>query len=130
MNLRAWRTTVKSESEIHSVMSDSLRPPWTWNSPGPNTGVGSLSLLQGILPTQGLNSGLPHCRLILYQLSPNSQWDLKESAVTELLTLSGDGSPPKYCCVLPMLSSGSFIVSSLTFRSLIHFETFFLYRAL
>ena len=26
-------------------------------------------LLQGIFPTQGLNSGLPHCRRILYQLS-------------------------------------------------------------
>ena len=31
-----------------------------WNSPGQNTGVGSLSLLQGILQTQGMNSGLPH----------------------------------------------------------------------
>ena len=40
-----------------------------WNSPGQNTGVGSLSLLQGTLPTQGLNSGLPHYRRILYQLS-------------------------------------------------------------
>ena len=33
------------------------------------TGVGSLSLLQGIFPTQGLSPGLPHCRWILYQLS-------------------------------------------------------------
>ena len=33
-----------------------------------NTGVGSLSLLQGIFPTQGLNPGLPHGRQILYQL--------------------------------------------------------------
>ena len=41
----------------------------SWNSPGQNTGVGSLSLLQGIFPTQGLNPGLPHCRQILYQLS-------------------------------------------------------------
>ena len=40
-----------------------------WNSPGQNAGVGSLSLLQGIFPTQGLNTGLPHCRQILYQLS-------------------------------------------------------------
>ena len=53
-------------------MSDSLRPHGlssSWNSPGQNTGVGSLSLLQGIFPTQGLNPGLPHCRGILYQLS-------------------------------------------------------------
>ena len=40
-----------------------------WDSPGQNTGVGSLSPLQGILPTQGSNPGLPHCRQILYQLS-------------------------------------------------------------
>ena len=40
-----------------------------WNSPGQNTGVGSLFPLQGILPTQGSNPGLPHCRWILYQLS-------------------------------------------------------------
>ena len=40
-----------------------------WNSPGKNIGVGSCSLLQGILPTQGSNLGLPHCRQILYLLS-------------------------------------------------------------
>ena len=40
-----------------------------WNFPGQNTGVGSLSLLQGIFPNQGLNPDLPHCRRILYQLS-------------------------------------------------------------
>ena len=34
-----------------------------------NTGVGSLSLLQGIFPTQEMNLGLLHCRTILYQLS-------------------------------------------------------------
>ena len=34
-----------------------------------NTGVGSLSLLQWIFPTQELNWGLLHCRRILYQLS-------------------------------------------------------------
>ena len=37
-----------------------------WNSPGWNTGVGSLSLLQGIFPNQGSNPGL---KQILYQLS-------------------------------------------------------------
>ena len=53
-------------------MSNSLWPHGLyspWHCPGQNTGVGSLTLLQGILPTQGLNPGLPHCRLILYQLS-------------------------------------------------------------
>ena len=40
-----------------------------WNSPGQNTGVGNLSLLQGIFPTQGMNAGLLHCMWNLYQLS-------------------------------------------------------------
>ena len=31
--------------------------------------MGSLSLLQGIFPTQGSNPDLPHCRWNLYQLS-------------------------------------------------------------
>ena len=47
------------------------------NLPGPNvhgilqarTGVGSLSLLQGIFPIQESKLGLLHCRQILYQLS-------------------------------------------------------------
>ena len=54
------------------VVSSSLRPHGLyspWNSPGQNTAVDSLSLLQGIFPTQGLNPGLPHCRQILYHLS-------------------------------------------------------------
>ena len=33
------------------------------------TGVGSLSLVQGIFPTQGSNPGISHCREILNQLS-------------------------------------------------------------
>ena len=57
-------------SESRSVVSDTLQPHEPWNSPGQNTGVGGLSLLRGIVvPTQGLNSGLLHCRWILYQLS-------------------------------------------------------------
>ena len=62
----------ESESESHSVLSGSLQTHGLhspWNSPGQNTGVGSLSLLQGIFPTKGSNPGLPHCRRILYQLS-------------------------------------------------------------
>ena len=62
----------ESESDSHSVVSDSLWPHGLyspWNSPGQNTGVGSLSLLQGIFPNQESNQGLLHCRRILYQLS-------------------------------------------------------------
>ena len=60
-----------SESESRSVVSSSLRPHGLspWNSPGQNTGVGSLSLLQRIFPTQESNPGLLRCRQILYQLS-------------------------------------------------------------
>ena len=40
-----------------------------WNSLGHNTGVGSLSLLQRIFPTQRSNPGLPHWWQILSWLS-------------------------------------------------------------
>ena len=59
------------EQESCSVVSNSFLPHELyspWYSPGQNTGVGSLFLLQGIFPTQGLNPGLPQCRRILYQL--------------------------------------------------------------
>ena len=57
------------ESESGSALSSSLQPRGSYspgNSPGQNTGVGSLSLLQGIFPTQESNRGLLHCRQILY----------------------------------------------------------------
>ena len=50
-----------------------------WDSLGQNTGVGSLSLLQGILPTQELNPGLAHCGKILYQLSHKGSLVLVET---------------------------------------------------
>ena len=56
----------------HSVTHLTLQPCGLyspWDSPGQNTGVGSLSLLQGIFPTQGLNPSLLHCRQILYCLT-------------------------------------------------------------
>ena len=48
-------TVAPQDSSVHGILQ--------------NTGVGSLSLLQGIFPTQGSNPGFPHCRRILYQLS-------------------------------------------------------------
>ena len=76
--------------ETGSVMSDSLWPhglysPWT--SPGQNTEVGSRSLLQGILPTQGWNPGLPHCRWILLPAEP--QGKPKNTEVGTLSLLQG-----------------------------------------
>ena len=47
------------------------------DSPSKNTGVGSLSLLQGIFPTQESNQGLLYSRQILYQLSyQGSLWQV------------------------------------------------------
>ena len=60
------------ESESHSVMSDSSQPHGLysqWNFPSQNTGVDSLSLFQGIFPTQGSNPAFLHFRQILCQLS-------------------------------------------------------------
>ena len=69
-----WTQHYRSVQSNCSVIAQSsslwlhgLHSPW--NSPGQNTGVGSLSLLQGIFPTQGSNPGLRHCRRILFQLS-------------------------------------------------------------
>ena len=84
-----WKPTPSSESRL--VLSDSLQPHGLyspWNSPGQNTGVGSLSLLQGIFPACRLKSGIPHCRQILYQLSYK-------------------GSPRILEWVAPLFSSGS-----------------------
>ena len=67
----ACLTYMLSESESHSVVFDSLQPHGLspWNFLVQNTGVGSLSLLHGIFPTQRSNPGVPHCRQTLYQLS-------------------------------------------------------------
>ena len=63
---RFYKVKLKVTQSCLTLCNPINRP---WNSPDQNTGVGSLSLLQGIFPTQGANPGLPHCRRILYQLS-------------------------------------------------------------
>ena len=78
-------TDLNSESESPSVVSDSLWPHGLynpWDSPGQNTGVGSLYLLQGIFPTQGLNPGLLHCRQ--FPLPPEPQEKFKNTGVGSL----------------------------------------------
>ena len=66
------KVTVSGEVKVKVAQScptfcDSMDCPW--NCPAQSTGVGSLSLLQRIFPTQGSNPGPPHCRRILHQLS-------------------------------------------------------------
>ena len=56
----------KFQSESHSVLFDCL---WPRNSLSQSTGVGRLSLLQAIFPTQKSNPGLLHCRQILCSLN-------------------------------------------------------------
>ena len=72
------------------VVSDSLRPHGLYS--GQNAGVGSLSLLQGIFPTQGSKPGLPRCRQILYQLclkgSPFWNKTIKSPSVFPFCSLS------------------------------------------
>ena len=93
------------KSENRSAMSD-FATPWTgpWNSPGQNTGVGSLSLLQGIFPTQGLNLALPHCRWIFFFFF--------------FLPAEPQGKPNKSTCI--MLCSCSVVSDSLQPHGLQH----------
>ena len=57
------------------------------DSPGQNSGVGCHFLLQGIVPTQGWNPGLLHCRQILYHLShQGSPLNKMPDPKTKLLT--------------------------------------------
>ena len=66
-NHTVYNLWVKVAQSCPTLQPHGLYSPW--HSPGQNTGVDSLSLLQGIFPTQGLNPGLPHYRQILYQVS-------------------------------------------------------------
>ena len=70
-SLKASFSCLTLLSESCSVVSDYLWPhgPYSpWNSPGQDTGVGSVSLLQSIFLTQELNQVLLHCSQIIYQL--------------------------------------------------------------
>ena len=78
------------------VVSNSLWPnglwPTTllcpWDFPGKSTGVGCHFLLQRIFPTQGSNSGVPHCRQMLYHL--NHQGSLNCMSLYSNLGFPGD----------------------------------------
>ena len=56
----------RDRTQVSPLQADSLLA-----EPGKpkNAGVGSLSLLQGIFPTQESSQGLLHCRRVLYQMS-------------------------------------------------------------
>ena len=90
--------TLRSENVLccvvlsHSVMSNSLWPPWMatlqdpahGGSPGKNTRVGCHALLQGIFSTQRPNPDLPQLRWIFSLLShQGSPWS--ENAFTQIV---------------------------------------------
>ena len=62
-NERKWKWKLLSHVQLFATL----------NSPGQNIGVGSLSLLQGIFSTQGLNSDLPHCRQTILPAKPHGK---------------------------------------------------------
>ena len=92
MDREAWQAAVHGLSKSQTWLSDWIERNWNvscsvvsdslWpldcSLPGlfvhkilsdKNTRAGCHSLLQGIFPIQGSNSGFPHCRQILYHLS-------------------------------------------------------------
>ena len=77
-----------------------MTPYSPWNS----AGVDSLSLLQGIFPSQGSNPGLPHCRWILYQPSHKGSpaEELKDKCMYPLRR-KRDPVPLLHCCFLTAL---------------------------
>ena len=101
----AWKSYITItclKSEGCSVVSNSLGPHGLhspWNSPGQNAGVGSLSLLQGIFPTQGSNPRSP--ALQVDSLPAEPQGKPKNSGVGSLSLLLEPGSPTLQADSLP-----------------------------
>ena len=75
------------------------------NMPAPGR-VGSLSLLQGIFPTQESNWGLLHCRQILYQLSYKGSFAGENGAIifTNNIYMMVICNPSLYVSVMVMLT--------------------------
>ena len=85
-------------------MTPGLYSPW--NSLGQNTGVGSLSRLQKIFPTQRANPGLPHCRQILYQLNHKGSLTILEWLAYAFS--SGSSRPRNRTGVVSCIAGGFF----------------------
>ena len=90
------------------------------NSPVKNTGVGYHALLQGIFPTQGLNTGLLHFGQILYCLSlreahlmiPLSSVAQSCPTLCKPMDCSTPGFPVLHCPLSPGVCSNSTSVES------------------
>ena len=101
-NLISLKPCFNCEGESHSVVSNSVThgPHSPWNSPGENTGVGSLLLLQGIFPTQGSKTQVFHIagrtsfisnspNLLAWLFWQNFQFKKKEWGWTQCITVTG-----------------------------------------
>ena len=110
-----------------SVVSDSLdpmncSPPGSsvrGDSPGKNTGVGCHALLQVIVPTQGLNPGLLHCRQILYHLS-----HLGSPRILEWVAypFSSESSLPSNRTRVSCTADGFFIIWATSEALIVHYS--------
>ena len=70
------------------------------DSAGKNTGVGCHALFQVIFPIQGLNTGLPRYRQILYCLSPQGRpWILEWVAYSFSRRSSQPRNPTRISCI-------------------------------
>ena len=105
--IEPWPTAVKAQDSNHwkekvaqsyGTLCDPMDWPGRlcpWNSPDKNTGVGCHSLLQGIIPTQGTNPRLLHCKQILYH-------------PRKLLTNWSTREFPRCCFKTPCISGSCF----------------------
>ncbi|KAB0361653.1 hypothetical protein FD754_005809 [Muntiacus muntjak] len=113
----AWK------SEITSPRLQNKRT--SWNSPGQNTGMGSLSLLQGIFLIQGSNPGLSHCRQILYQLwltreaQKLSKYTLMKTLVSSDKKFNRESFPISFAPCIPTVKSFTFSFHCTTYSSLL-----------
>ena len=85
---------IKPRSPALQVDSLPSKPP----GKPKNTGVGSLSYLQGISLTQELNQGLLYCRQILYQVSYQGSPQLTSATAKQV---PGSPSPQFRVRILP-----------------------------
>ena len=89
-----------------ALQADSL--PIELSGKPTNTGVGTLSLLQGTFPTQEWNWGFLHCRWILYQLSQGTGGSVPHTREAHAAGLSGRWTRARACpCSLLQGQGGS-----------------------
>ena len=118
MDREAWQAAVHGVTKSWTQVSDQiaqscltlcdpmdwLLPPW--DSPGKSIGVGCHFLLQGILPTQGSNLGLLHCRQMLYCLNQG----ISELKWTGMGEFNADDHYISYCGQESLRRNGGAII--------------------